>query len=137
MVHRQHFAERQKVRLKSPKRIFGLEFEHVIGELVVGAEVGARDGVKRGKIVLRRRLLALEVRVAVKVAEPVGVAVIAAEQRLQRIALQRSVVALLEQLEKPVVRARLRDCRSSSGQQRTAKDQSGGEVHINLGIGAS
>ena len=65
-----------------------LIFEHVVGELVVGAELRARDRVERRKIVLGRRLLALEMRIAEQVAEPVGIAIVAAEDRLQRIALE-------------------------------------------------
>ena len=84
---------------------------------------------------LGRRFLGLVMGVAEKVAEPVGIALVAAVERLQRVAPEARLVAVLEQLEQPVVRARLRSRRSApvpagrpaaagtTGKQRAAKDQ--------------
>ena len=79
--------------------------EHVVGELVGRVELVARDRVERREVVLGGRLLALVIFVGDEVAEPVGIAQVAAEQRLQRVALEGGFVAVLEQLEQPVVRA--------------------------------
>ena len=68
----------------------------------------ARNGVEPGEVVLGRRLLALVVSVAIEVAEAVGVAHVAAVERLQRIALEARFVAVLEQLEQALVSALLR-----------------------------
>src|SRR5689334_13088123 len=88
------------------------------------------------------RLLALVMRVAEQVAEPVGVAIVAAEQRLQRVALQARLVAVLEQLEQAVVRAllgtglrehhRRRGGQRSCAQQRRQQDQAA-RLHRDLG----
>ena len=63
--------------------------------------------------------------IAEQVAEPVGVAHVAAEQRLQRIALEARLVAVLEQLEQAVVRALLRGgvpaCTGAARQRRSSE----------------
>src|SRR3954452_20596383 len=91
--------------------------------------------------------LPLEMRIAEQVAEPVGVAVVAAEQRLQRVALEARLIAVLEQLEQAIVSALLlrRRCsrwrchdrrRGKRGRRRpeeqTAKGAVGGVIHFNL-----
>ena len=73
--------------------------------------------MERGKVVLGCGLLRLIMRVAEQVAEPIGVAHVAAEQRLQRIALEARLVAVLEQLEQAVVRA---CCAAAAGGLRAA-----------------
>ena len=141
MVHRQRFDDRQELGRIFAKRVLGLPLERVVGELVDFAQVVARDRVERRQVMLGRRLLRLVMLVAEQVAEPVGVAQVAAVQRLQRVALERRLVALLEQLEQPLVRARLRLCScgdlrrgrrgAGEGQQRCGQDQRalGEEVH--------
>ena len=65
------------------------------------------DRVQRGQVGLGRGSLGGEIFVGDIVAEPVGVAQVAARQRVQRIAHQARLVARLEQVEQAVVRALL------------------------------
>jgi hypothetical protein len=137
VVHRQSFVERQQVGLKPPKRVLGLILEDVIGELVVLAEPAARNRLQGGKILLGRGPLALVMGIAEEVAEPIGIAIIAPEQGLERIALEARLVAVLEQLEKPVVSALLRrrrglrvsHCGRGNRDQRYREDQAPRKLH--------
>ena len=112
MVQRPNLGQAQNVRLVPAQRILGRIFEHVVGELVGRIELVARDGAKRGEIAFRGCLLRRIIFVGDAVAEAVGIAQVAAEDGVQRIALQRGFVAGLEQLEQPVMRA-LFGCRLS------------------------
>ena len=85
----------------------GLVLEHVVGDAVGRVQLLARDRPERCEVMLGRRFLGLVMGVAEEVAEPVGIALVAAVERLQRIAPEARLVAVLEQLEQPVVRARL------------------------------
>ena len=59
--------------------------------------------MKRLEIMFGRSFLALKMRIAEQVAKLVRIAHVAAEQRLDRVALKARLVAVLEQLEEPVV----------------------------------
>jgi hypothetical protein len=96
-----------KVRLKSPKRVLSFELERVIGNLVGRSELRARDRLERREILFRRRFFGLVMGVAEQVAQMVGVAHVAAEQRLQGVAPKVGLVAFVEKREQPVVRALL------------------------------
>ena len=72
------------------QRVLGRIFEHVVGELVGRIELVARDGAKRGEIAFRGCLLRRIIFVGDAVAEAVGIAQVAAEDGVQRIALQRA-----------------------------------------------
>ena len=60
MVHREGFDEPQNVRLQSAKRVPRGIIEDVISEPVGRAEPIARDGAKRGEVLLGGRFLGLE-----------------------------------------------------------------------------
>ena len=82
-----------------------LPFEDVVGDALLGRQPGAVDPGKAGEIRLRRRPLARDISVGNIVAEPVGVAKVAAEQRLERVAPERRFVAVVEQLREPLALA--------------------------------
>ncbi len=111
MVHRPDPGQRQQVGLISAKRVRGRIFEHIIGELVSRIERGPVDGMERGKVMLGRRLLTGVIFVGDIIAEPVGVAHVAAKQGVERVALEAGLVAFLEQSEQLVVRRLLCDRR--------------------------
>ena len=144
MVHRQRLAQAQEIGLEAAERVLGLELEHIVGKLVGGREIGSRDCRERPKIILGRYFLALVMRVAEQVADPIRVTIIAAEQCLQRITLEARLVARLEELEQPVVclllgsRSCCRQRRRCLGyaresKQRNGKDQSARNVHHGQG----
>ena len=91
MVHRQRFADAQQVRLKAAQRVLGLELEDVVGELVRLAELVARDRMQRRQFLLRGCALVREMPVAEQVADPVGIAEVAAIEGLKRIAPEASL----------------------------------------------
>ena len=138
MVHRQRFADAQQVRLKAAQRVLGLELEDVVGELVRLAELVARDRMQRCQFLLRGCPLFREMPVAEQVADPIGIAEVAAIEGLKRIAPERAFVAVLEQLEQAIVNAglgrprraghNLCRCRRDERQHRTGQDQRANEV---------
>jgi hypothetical protein len=107
VVHRPDRGQRQHVRLEPAQGVPGRKIEHVVGDLVGGVELGARDRMKRGEVGLGRGALRGVIFVGNPVAEPVGVAQVAAEDGVERIALEARLVAGLEQLEQTVMRALL------------------------------
>ena len=139
VIHRQRFGDREQVRRVALERLLGLVFEHIVGDAVGRIQLVARDRAQRREIVLGSGLFRLEVRVAEQVAEPVGVAQVAAVESLERVALEARLVAFLEQLKQPLVRARLRrrgggrlgGCTREGRQseERCGKDQANGQHH--------
>ena len=97
VVDRPDDGERQEIGAERAQRQVGLPFEDVVGELVGRRERLAIDPAKRRAILLARRALGVEIGVADIVAQLVGIAHVAAEQRIDRIAAEIVLVALLEQ----------------------------------------
>ncbi len=60
MVHREGFDEPQNVGLKTAQRVPRGIIEHVVGEPVGRAQPVARDGAKRGEVLLGGGFLGLE-----------------------------------------------------------------------------
>jgi hypothetical protein len=88
--------------------------EHVIGDLVGRGQLRPIDRLERGEVMLDRGTLGGQIRVRQIVAEPVRIAHVTPEDRVDRITLQARFVAVVEQsLEARIVRAltRLRDRR--------------------------
>ena len=71
--------------------------EHVVGDPIDRGQLRPIDPRQHRQIVLARLLLGGGLGVGQELAEPIGVAQVAAEQRLQRIALQAGLVAGREQ----------------------------------------
>ena len=107
VVERAHFGQRQNVRLQPAQRVRRRIIEHVVGELVGRIELAARDRLERRKVVLGGGLLRRIISVADIVPQPVGVAHVAAQERFERVAPEVPLIALLEQLEQPVMGAEL------------------------------
>ena len=97
MVDRANRGQRQHLRRQIGERVAPLIFEDVIGEPVGRVELVAGDGAQRRQIGLGGGALGVEIGVGAEIAEPVGIAEIAAEHRLQRVAPQARRIALLEQ----------------------------------------
>ena len=107
MVHREGFDEPQNVGLKTAQRVPRGIIEDVVSEPVGRTQPVAGDGAKLGEVLLGGGFLGLEMGAAEQVAEAVREAQLAAVQRLQRVAAKEGFVAVLEQLEQPVMRALL------------------------------
>jgi hypothetical protein len=101
-------------RLEILERILRLPFEDVVGDPVGLAQLRPVDPVECGEIGLRSRPLGVEIGVGDEVAEPVGVAQVAAEDGADRIALEVGLVALVEQPRQPLAFG-LRRGRSGGG----------------------
>jgi len=113
MIDGPHGRQRQHIRLKAFEVDLGLPFEDIVGDYVDRAELPLVDRGKPLEIAFAGGALRREIGVAHIIAEPIGIAQVAAIQRVDRIAPERSFVTVLEELEKlGVGRGRRRlDCR--------------------------
>ncbi len=105
MVDRAHDRQRHEVRLQIAQIVLALISEHVIGDAIGGIERIAVDRLQRRQILLGRRFLGGIGFVREPVAEPVGIAIVAAEHALQRVAPKARLVAFAEQPVQPLAHA--------------------------------
>ncbi len=96
----------QQLRRVAAQIEIGLPLEHVIGDLVGGVELCAIDRGERLEVALVRRLVRGLRLIGEEVAEPVGIAQVAAHQRLDRLALEHRLIAVMEELEQPGILGR-------------------------------
>ena len=122
-----------------------LPFEHVIADLVGGAEAGAVDPCERREIVLGGLFLGRDIVVAEIVAEPVRVAQVAAKQSRDRVALEAGLIAGVEQRAQlhrrggaasagAGVAGVLRRQRQCAGEEHGGQGQARGDEHAALRI---
>ena len=97
MVDRADDGQRHHLVGIAFQRLLLVALEHVIGDLVGGAQLAAVDLHQRGQFGGFGGLFLGEIFVRNIVAKLVGIAFVAAEQRADRIALQTVLVALREQ----------------------------------------
>ena len=128
VVDRPRHRRLEQLRREAAQGDLGLVLERVVADPVVGAQAGAVDLSQPGEVGLGRRLLGRVIGVGDVVAEPVAVAQVAAEQRLERIALEARLVGRGEQREQPGVRRRRvgRGRRRGLGDRRHAGEQRDG-----------
>jgi hypothetical protein len=120
VVHRPHRRQGKHVRLQAAQRVPGLIFERVVGQLVGRVELRSVDLPERSEVMLGSGAFGSIIFVAEIVAEPIGIAHVTAEDGADRIALERRLVARLEQGKERVMLAldrlgRRRFGRSGSG----------------------
>ena len=98
MVDRANSSQRQHVGLKSAQGNIGLPFEDVIGNLVSGIERRAINGLEALEIRFARLALRREIGVSHIIAQPVSIAQIATEQRVDRVPLEAGLVTVEKKL---------------------------------------
>ena len=111
MVHRTHFGNGEQVRSKRLQRLSLIVFENVIGQLICFIEGAAVDLAKLAQIQFGIRPTGIAVFVGQIIAQPVGIAHVAAEQRAHRIEREATLVGILEQRKKRIMRGVLRSSR--------------------------
>jgi hypothetical protein len=97
MIDRAHGRGREDRRPEGGQPVGQRPLEHVIADLVARAEPGAVDGAQGGEVALGGGLLGGQIVVGDEIAELVGIAQVAAEQREERIALEEILVRAREQ----------------------------------------
>jgi hypothetical protein len=98
MVDRADRRQRQHVGLEIGEVLAALPGEDVVGDAVGRRQRVAGNGAERGQLLLGGGALGGVIGVAVIIAEPVGVAIVAAEGGRDRIAPQIRFVAVVEEL---------------------------------------
>ena len=106
MVDRAHFGQRADFIGLPAQRRFLVIFEHIVGELVGVAQLAAIDQRQLGKIELRVEAVGIEGRIGQEIAQPVGIAIVAAEQPAQRIEFEAARIGFGEQSDQLVVLGR-------------------------------
>ena len=130
MVDRPHPGEREQILLQIAQIVLALIFEDVIGDAVGRLTSAARSMPRSAaRSSSAAAPLGREIGVRAEIAEPVGIAIIAAEHALHRIAAQARLVAVAEELcggACPLRCARLGRARRGRGGAGRGLRQSGG-----------
>ena len=103
VVERAHLGQLADPVARTGKRTLLGIFEHVIGEAVGGRELGAVDLRQQREIELGIGACGDEGSVGERIAERVGIAIIAAEQAAERIERQFACIGVLEQRKQLVM----------------------------------
>ena len=103
MVEREQFEQREQFGRITAQADLRLLLEHIVGDLVDIGQLGAVDAREAAQVGLRRGLLGEQLLFREPVAQTVGIAQVAAEDRLDRVAPEAGLVAVVKQLLQPGV----------------------------------